>query len=84
MTSTISTKGQVTVPKAVRDKLGLRPGVLVEFELTPDGVLLRKGHRGGVRAVDRVLGILKRKAPTDSLIEAMRGPAPAPHRRRRT
>jgi AbrB family looped-hinge helix DNA binding protein len=55
MTSTISAKGQITVPKAVRDKLGLRPGARVEFELTAEGVLLRKGHRGGVRAVDRVL-----------------------------
>src|SRR5436309_12004837 len=83
MTSTISAKGQITVPKAVRDELGLRPGALVEFELTGEGALLRKGHRGGVRAVDRVLGILKREAPTDSLIDAMRGPAPASVRRRR-
>jgi AbrB family looped-hinge helix DNA binding protein len=83
MTSTISAKGQITVPKAVRDKLGLRPGALVEFELTAEGALLRKGHRGGVRAVDRVLGILKREAPTDSLIDAMRGPVPASVRRRR-
>ena len=83
MTSTISAKGQITVPKAVRDKLGLRPGALVEFELTAEGALLRKGHRGGVRAVDRVLGILKREVPTDSLIEDMRGPVPTPARRRR-
>ena len=84
MTSTISAKGQITVPKAVRDKLGLRPGARVEFELTPEGAFLRKGHQGGVRAVDRVLGILKREASTDSLIEAMRGPAPAPARRKRS
>ena len=83
MTSTISAKGQITVPKAVRDRLGLRPGTPVEFELTPEGALLRKGHKGGTRAVDRVLGILKRKASTDSLIDQMRGPAPASWRRRR-
>jgi AbrB family looped-hinge helix DNA binding protein len=83
MTSTISAKGQITVPKAVRDKLGLRPGVRVEFELTSEGALLRKGQRGGVRAVDRVLGIVKREAPTDALIADMRGPVPASLRRRR-
>jgi AbrB family looped-hinge helix DNA binding protein len=83
MTSTISSKGQITVPKAVRDQLGLRPGARVDFELTAHGVLMRKGHRGGVRAVDRVLGILKRRASTDSLIDEMRGPAPAPSRRRK-
>jgi AbrB family looped-hinge helix DNA binding protein len=83
MTSTISAKGQITVPKAVRDKLGLRPGARVEFELTATGALLRKGRRGGVRAVDRVLGILKREASTDSLIDDMRGPLPASLRRRK-
>ena len=82
MTSTISSKGQITVPKAVRDKLGLRPGARVEFELTADGALLRKGHRGGVRAVDRVLGVLKRKASTDSLLDDMRGIVPPKLRRR--
>ncbi len=83
MTSTISAKGQITVPKAVRDTLGLRPGARVEFELTTEGVLLRKGQRGGVRAVDRVLGILKREASTDSLIDDMRGAVPASLRRRK-
>jgi AbrB family looped-hinge helix DNA binding protein len=83
MTSTISAKGQITVPKAVRDELGLRPGTRVEFELTPLGALLRKGHPAGLRAVDRVLGILKREAPTDVLVDDMRGPVPAPVRRRR-
>ena len=82
MTSTISSKGQITVPKAVRDKLGLRPGTRVEFELTAQGAWLRKGHRGGVRAVDRVLGILKREAATDSLIDDMRGSVPKRLRRR--
>ena len=48
-----------------------------EFELTPEGALLRKGHPAGVRAVDRVRGILKREAPTDVLIDDMRGPVPA-------
>lgn len=82
MTSTISSKGQITVPKAVRDKLGLRPGARVEFELTADGAMLRKGHRAGVRAVDRVLGILKREASTDSLLDDMRGTVPSTLRRR--
>jgi len=47
MTSTVSAKGQITVPKAVRDRLGLRPGTRVEFEMTPRGALLQyfKGLR---------------------------------------
>lgn len=41
--SRVSPKGQVTVPKPVRDHLGLDPGTSVEFELTGEGtVVLRK------------------------------------------
>jgi AbrB family looped-hinge helix DNA binding protein len=75
MTSTISSKGQITVPKDVRDRLGLRPGTIVEFELTEKGVLLRKGHKG-TRPVDRVRGILDRRTRTDDLIDDLRGRAP--------
>ncbi len=82
MTSTISSKGQVTVPKEVRDRLGLRTGTVVDFEITDAGVLLRKGHKG-IRPVDRVRGILERVRNTDELIDEMRGPAPPARRARR-
>ena len=32
MKTTVSEKGQVTIPKAIRDKLGLRPGTILEFD----------------------------------------------------
>ena len=31
MKSAVSEKGQVTIPKPIRDRLGLRPGTVVEF-----------------------------------------------------
>lgn len=40
MKSTISSKGQVTVPRELRDQLGLTPGTKLEFELGDDGTLL--------------------------------------------
>lgn len=35
--TTITTKGQVTIPKPVRDRLGVKPGDEVSFDLTADG-----------------------------------------------
>ncbi len=32
MKSVISEKGQITVPKACRDRLGLRPGTVLDFQ----------------------------------------------------
>jgi antitoxin PrlF len=75
MNSSISSKGQVTVPKTLRDQLGLKAGTTVEFELTEDGVLMRKGHKGE-RPVDRVRGVLDRRHSTDALIDQMRGARP--------
>ena len=43
MRSRLSSKGQVTIPKEVRESLGLEPGDHVTFELiTGDAVILRR------------------------------------------
>jgi AbrB family looped-hinge helix DNA binding protein len=43
--SNMTSKGQVTVPKDIREALGLLPGCQVEFELTPEGdAILRKAY----------------------------------------
>jgi len=45
MSTTMTSKGQVTVPKAVRDALGLGPGSAVAFEMDAKGrVLVRKAE----------------------------------------
>ena len=73
MKSTISTKGQVTVPVEVRDRLGLLPGTPVEFELREGGVFLRKGV-SKAHPVDQVFGIIQLDASVDQLLEESRGP----------
>lgn len=74
MKSTISSKGQVTVPVEVRNKLGLVPGTPVEFELRNKGVLLRKGS-GDVHPVDLAFGLIKLPGSVDQILDDLRGPA---------
>ena len=38
----ITSKGQVTIPQAIREKLGLMPHSEVEFDIVGDCVRLRK------------------------------------------
>lgn len=75
MRSTISSKGQITVPAEVRSKLGLVPGTPVEFELRSSEVVLRKGVKG-THPVDQVFGLLRLQKPVDRLLDEMRGPRP--------
>ena len=43
MATTVTSKGQVTIPKQIRDRLGIVPGGAVVFELDAHGrVVLRK------------------------------------------
>jgi antitoxin PrlF len=75
MKSVISSKGQLTVPSAVRKKLGLTPGTVVDFELAHGKAILRKAVRA-VHPVDQIYGILKLNRRTDELLDEMRGPRP--------
>ena len=40
MEATITSKGQVTVPKAIRDHMKIKPGDRVRFFVRPDGMVL--------------------------------------------
>lgn len=59
-TSTLTSKGQTTIPKEVRDQLGLSPGDRIEYVVEPDGrvVLLP-----ATRHVHELKGMLKHLAP---------------------
>ena len=88
MKALVTSKGQVTIPKELREKFGILPGAQVDFAAAEDGIRLRK-------VVDRskrlgVLGCLKKELAGRSvteLLDELRGPvelpARAPHKGKR-
>ena len=44
LVSKVSSKGQVTIPKEVRDRLQARPGDLIEYEIQGNVVVLRRAE----------------------------------------
>lgn len=57
-TATITSKGQVTVPKPIREALGVRAGDVIEFEVRRGKVEVRNAKPWGFSA-----GILKDRLP---------------------
>ena len=49
--ATMTSKGQITVPKVVREALGLTEGTKVDFELLPDGAALMRVKRKSIMSL---------------------------------
>jgi AbrB family looped-hinge helix DNA binding protein len=69
--SRVSEKGQVTLPKAFRDALGIRAGERVAFDLEGDSIRVRR--RPDRDRLAELYGSLKLPASVDELIDDMRG-----------
>jgi len=79
MSTTVTTKGQVTIPKRMRDYLGLRPGSSVDFEFAADGqVVIRPAKTTGRKRRARRFAALKGAGKrigmsTDAYMRLVRG-----------
>jgi AbrB family looped-hinge helix DNA binding protein len=79
MKALVTSKGQVTIPKELRDRFGIKPGAQVDFAAADDGIRLRK-------VIDRkrslrVFGCLKTELQGSSvagLLDDLRGPVELP------
>lgn len=68
MITTVTSKGQVTLPKSIRDKLNLGPGTLLDFTVDDAGVLTA---RPVTRKVTSLAGLLKRPGQKPLSIDEM-------------
>lgn len=77
MSTTLTSKGQVTIPKQIRDALNLAPGSAVEFAVNRDGeVVIHKAEAHTSRKPDRfeaARGKADIKWRTDDLMAMLRG-----------
>jgi AbrB family looped-hinge helix DNA binding protein len=73
----MTVKGQVTIPKSIRERLGLYPGDAVEFKEEPGGIRLKKFvDRSPFTRYRGYLAKLAGQDP-DLLLEVLRGKAEA-------
>ena len=67
----LTSKGQLTLPKKLRDKIGLEPGDYLEVQETPEGYLLRKQVKED--RFQKYVGALHRAADrSDQVIRELR------------
>ncbi len=75
----ITSKGQVTIPQDIRNRLGLLPHTKVEFELAGDHARIRKarGEPGesvrGRLVLDALRGTADTRVSTDGIMALTRG-----------
>ena len=84
----ITSKGQVTIPQEIRNRLGLLPYTKVEFELAGDHARIRKSRRlpgesvRGLLALDALRGTADTRMSTDEILALTRGRARTTKRRK--
>ena len=70
----VTTKGQVTIPQHIREKLGITPSTEIDFVEKGDRVYLvkKKGGKTATRNFKRLRGIATVKMTTDEIMALTR------------
>ncbi|MBF0493232.1 MAG: type II toxin-antitoxin system PrlF family antitoxin [Deltaproteobacteria bacterium] len=72
--STMTERGQITVPKEIRDQLGLKAGVSLTFTISKQGIVVKKAASSPKTDwLSKYRGIIKSDKSVDEIIEEMRG-----------
>jgi len=75
MSTMVTSKGQVTIPKSIRERLGITPGSRVDFDLDPDGrVVLTKADAAARKSrFEHLRGCAGPGLSTDEIMALTRG-----------
>ena len=66
--ATLTSKGQTTIPKEIRDRLGMKPGDRMTFTLMPDATVVM---RVKVKSVNELAGMLRKKGQAPIPVERL-------------
>ncbi len=75
MKSRVSERGQVTIPKSLRERLGITAGQVLEFDAENGRLVATKATERD--PVDAVYGSLGSGRSTDAFLDELRGPPDA-------
>jgi len=76
MKAVVSEKGRVTIPKRLRDRLGIRPGQVLDFE--EDCGKLIGVKLDEIDPIEAMRGAFPSEMSTDEWLEELRGPVDLP------
>ena len=71
MKAKVAERGQVTIPKRLRDQMGIRAGTVLEFSEEQGRLIAVKAE--SLDAIDRFYGQLGRGRRTEEVIQELRG-----------
>ncbi len=71
MKATVSEKGQVTIPKPLRQRLGIKAGQVLEFTEEKGRLVAKKAATAD--PITSVTGVIKTRLTTDQMMKLLRG-----------
>lgn len=71
MKAIVSKSGQITIPKAIRQKMGVKPGTILDIDIKDAALIMLKVEP--YDSVEKVYGCLKENINADKTINRLRG-----------
>lgn len=71
MKAKVAERGQVTIPKPLRERLGIKPGTVLDFEESEGRLIAVKA--ASADPIDQVYGCLCLGRSTDEIMQELRG-----------